>query len=291
MPLRVASYFISSLPQTHFAFWEHGIGRLLPTKLGEASLSSYSADRISVADGDFDMAYCQPWGIPNRRPAKFIYSFLSDYRGHERQISEWVDRVRPDLLGCLQQAPPELVDFGRKRGCRVELLPWFVSAPEPVREKMFDIMCSGCINPAIYPSRNRIFGRLSRPDFRGRATLSCSATFGRYPLGADEYRRAIGAARYYASGGIYDQWIPPKYYEALNYGACLLSFPMPHMKECGFVDGETFIELKSVEDIAAIVDSDRHLRIGSQGREMVWRRHSVNARAKRILEIYHELIG
>lgn len=287
---RVVSYYIKSVPGTHFTFWEDGIGKNLPSLLGECKLHSITGE-YHVADNNYDIAYCQPWGIPDRRPAKFVYSFLSDYPGHERQIAEWIDRVRPTLLCCLQQAPPELVSFGRKRGCRVELVPWFVTTSEPVIEKAIDIMCSGCVDPAAYPSRRRIFDYLSHSRFSGRAALSCSDSFGCYPMGNDEYRSTILKAKYYASGGIYDTWIPPKYYEALNSGACLLSFPMPHMEECGFVDGETFIQLRSLEDIDRAVDSERWRTIGPRGREMVGSRHTVKARAKRILEIYHEFAG
>ena len=96
--LKISSYFGLSDPGTHFDFWERGIGRLLPTKLGEAHLFPYSGERIGVTDDSFDIAYCQPWGIPDRRPARFVYAFLSDHRFHEKQIAEWIWGYRWDWI-------------------------------------------------------------------------------------------------------------------------------------------------------------------------------------------------
>ena len=288
--LKVVSYYVKSETGTHFTFWEDGIAKALLSLLGGCTFCPVKGD-FRVADDNFDLAYCQPSLFPDRRPARFVFSFLSDYRGHERRIANWIDRVKPDFLFCLQQKPDALVEYGKNRGCRVEFLPWFVFEFPQLEKKSIEIMCSGCVDPFVYPSRRKIFNYLSQPCFQQRAVLSCSADFGRYPLGNDDYRKLIVKTRYYASGGIYDQWIPPKYYEVMNYGACLLSFSMPYMKECGFVDGETYIELKSIDEIATIINSDRYLQIGISGQKMVRQLHSAQARAKKIRELYDEFVG
>ena len=62
------------------------------------------------------------------------------------------------------------------------------------------------------------------------------------------------------------------------------------MKEAGFVDGETYIKINSVDDIPAVLESDAWETVGQAGRAMVQQYHSIEARAREIANAYIEEI-
>lgn len=289
--MRVISYYQKAHPDEHFRFWENGIGVALPALLGDRvkyiELKDCWPDYL-IEDDDYDIAYCQLFCIPRKRPAKFIYTFLSDYISHEAELASWIDRVKPNLIACLQHMPDELVDFGKSRGCIVKFLPWFILRKEEYVEKDIEGMCTGCVDPGVYRRRSEIYRFLLNKQ-RADIVLSCSDKFGNYPLSNDEYIMYLRRAKYYFSGGIYDHFVPPKYYEACNVGACLVSFEMPKMDKIGFVDGKTYLKLSNLHDIDRILDSQEYLEIGKSAQRMIHEHHTVWRRAEQILEIYHEL--
>jgi len=286
--MRVVSYYAQSSVGDHWTFWTDGIGIALPKAIGDATLVPLPRGVTTYdVDGDYDIAYCHMWAVPKKKPAKFVYAFLSDYIGNETKVKEWLEAVQPDLLCCLQTCPEDLVEFGEKIGCRVVFLPWFVVKVPSYQEKTILAMCSGCIG-SIYPSRTQIFNYLvamNREDF----VLSCSNKFGDYPLSNEKYRESLAVTKYYFSGGIYDRFIPPKYYEVCACGACLVSFRMPHMQELGFIDGETYLELPYLGDIRKILQTDQWRPIGRTAQEMIRERHTVEKRAEQIRALAKEL--
>lgn len=296
--MKVISYYLPlpilarlRLINLHWTFWTDGIGLALPSLLGDSVTfvklrNNHEVYRIKSTD--FDIAYCHPYAIPNKRPARFVYTFLSDFRGHERELEKWIDTVRPNLLACLQDMPLELVEYCKSKGCTARLLPWFVIKTETYNAKDLIGMCTGCIASSIYPKRAEIYAYLAERR-RSDVILSGSEKFGKYPLSNAEYRLLLRRARYYLSGGIYDLFIPPKYYEAANVGACIVSFPMPMMDLIGYVNGQTYISISSVRDIDAVLESDQYLQIGQNAQQMIRERHTVWRRAQQILEVFHEL--
>lgn len=284
--MRVISYFMKARPDEHFRFWDEGIGRALPRLLGDSvDYVELRSDhgKYRVKSTDYDIAYCQLFAIPDRRPAKFVYATIGDYRGHEKELAKWIADVRPNLLACLQDMPAELVEYCKSKGCVARLLPWFVLSDEAYIAKDLTGMCSGCIFPATYPRRAEIYAYLAERR-RDDVVLSGSEQFGKYRLSNEEYERLLRRTKYYLSGGIYDLLVPPKYYEAANVGACLVCFPMPMMEQVGFVDGQTYISISSVRDIDAVLGSDRYLQIGKNAQQMIRERHTAWRRAQQILE-------
>ena len=239
-----------------------------------------------------DIAFVPFNFFPDKRPADFIYTFCSDVRNYEVQMLKWQNAVKPNLIGCLQDIPDWLVEWGKQNNCAVKLMQWFFQPIffEPVKTKK--AMCSGAIG-RTYPSRTEIFYHLA--DLKdidtelqsGEIVLSCG-DFGKYPLTTEQYRKAISESMYYLSGGIYDELIPPKYYEASNYGCCLISKDMPLMQESGFVHNETFIKIESVKEIEDIIMSNRGAVIGQNARKMIQEKHSVKVRAKQIIGEYYD---
>jgi hypothetical protein len=62
------------------------------------------------------------------------------------------------------------------------------------------------------------------------------------------------------------------------------------MEACGFIDGKTYIKLDSDDQIPGILDSEAWMKIGLAGQAMVHKRHSMQQRAKDILEIYNGVV-
>lgn len=285
--MKVISYYkdVPDRSKYHFLDWITNMGEALPKEIGDAKLVKLDALSYDIDDGEYDIAYCPMFYFPNRRPKCFVYSFLSDYKGYEGKVKDWLSRVRPDLLCMLQQMPQDLVDYANKIGCRVELVPWFVLDRKPYLDKEFLGMCSGCIDPKQYPGRRAVYDYLAAKKFDG-VTLS-GGPFGKYPLSNEKYIEHISKTKYYMSGGIYDSLIPPKYYEVCNYGCALICRDMPFMERCGFIDGKTYIRIERPEEIEEILKTDAWLEIGKNAQKMVHENHTVAQRAAQILDVYY----
>jgi hypothetical protein len=282
--MEVVSYYGED-SGSHFPFWQTHIGEALAREISENAVLNIIRDQNYQVDKKYDIAYCQTYAVPKTRPADFIYTFLSDCIGYEKMIKNWISSVRPNLICMLQDMPGDLIDFADRHGCIVELMPWFVCNNPEYREKDVEGMCSGCLNPKHYPRRRAIYNYLAEKKFDG-VVLSGSSEFGHYRLSNEEYVDTIGRSKYYLSGGIYDNLIPPKYYEACNWGCAMISHEMSFMEKCGFVDGETYIKIVELSDIDNILYTDRYLEIGKNAKKMVQERHTVKERARQILEIY-----
>jgi len=267
---------------------------------------SFDTHDYPVEPGEFDVVYCQLFECPQQRPDGWVYTMVSDYIGMNGLLDAFLDRVRPDLVISLQYPlePPEflealpqlgklpnLVEQCRQYGARVEYLPWFnaVNIESYCVDKPIAAMCTGKMS-GTYPFRDaawRYLQELNRPDI----VLSGNATGSTFSLSDEDYHKALAQARYYFSGGIYDLQIPPKYYEVCNYGACLVSPPMPMMQVSGFVAGQTYLPIHSVDEIPMILQSDDWREIAIRGQHMVHKRHSITQRARDIIQIYHEMRG
>ena len=296
--MRIQLYKTLPHESEHHSIWRDVIGVALSQEIARILFEDYGEtvvqDETIVQPGggsfkvehEADIAFVPYSWYPDKRPAKFIYTFASDVRGYEVKMQWWQDFVRPNYIGCLQDLPQWMIEWGDGNFCEVELAPWFV-VPTLRADLMRTKITTGLISGAIgqtYPSRTKMYEylkSLNRPD----VILSCGA-FGKYPLTTEQYKDVLHISKYYLSGGIYDEFIPPKYYEAANYGCCIISEHMSRMTECGFVDGETYIAIESVDEIEDILESRNWYHIGLNARSMVKEKHSVHARAKRIVEVY-----
>lgn len=290
--MRVVSYCGHINPPDSWKFWSWGIGKALPEAIGKAKIvylkDLYTSKVInfSVIKERFDIAYIQQPMVPNKRPAPFVYSLHSDYR--PKELKPWIEKVRPNFIGMLQNCPEELVEFGKKYGCRIELFPWFViNKINYVSQKKYSGFISGAVNKA-YPFRSKVFNYLKKQQLKN-IVLSCGP-FDKYPLSYNQYLKILKQTKYYFSGGILDQFVPPKYYEVCNAGACLVSHELPLMKHCGFVSGKTYIKISNVNQIKDVLNSDQWKEIGQAGQKMIKQNHYVNNRAKRILQIYKDFL-
>lgn len=278
-------------------YWQDVIGILLQKMLGDAILVGRPHGRDSrdiatypVLDDSCDIAYCQVFDIPWPRPsASFVYSIISDYIRLEPELEDWLQRASPDVLFSTQYYKQDLIDLCNKYGCKCIFLPWFnVEKKSYIADKSITAMSTGAVG-GNYPLRTNIC-RYLRSLNRSDILVKTTNTQLKYALSNEEYERSLSHTKYYISGGIYDFQIPPKYFEVCNYGACLVSFDMPMMRKCGFVDGETYIKLNKLEDIEEIIASDRWKEIAPAGQKMVQERHMIEMRVKQILEVYDECL-
>jgi hypothetical protein len=314
--MNMVSYYKSLTPDNQIAgglgqggggYWQEDVGIRLQEEIAkvlgaELSLSSRPHGRDSYDRKDYtplpiegvDIAYCQLFEVPNKRPAKWIYSIISDYLHMEEVLEDFLCRAKPNLIISFQYplVPPSgksnLVAQCEAHGCKVVFLPWFNATDVPVYNPTKDVvaMCTGKIG-GTYPMRDKIYNFLAGLG-RDDVLLSGNPHGSTFKLNDDEYRDALSRCRYYVTGGIYDIQIPPKYYEVCNYGAALVSPELPMMAEAGFIDGGTYIKINNVEEIPAILESDRWMEIGRQGQNMVHGNHSLKARAMDIAELYEE---
>ncbi|HUV62405.1 MAG TPA: glycosyltransferase [Sedimentisphaerales bacterium] len=299
-------------------YWQDVIGRelqkVIASELGAALvLNPYCGGRdnrdpvrYDVSSDGFDIAYLELFDTPSRRPADFVWSMISDYIGMEKEMEGFLASVKPNLLISLQyplnppEAIPHLPQLGKlpnlseqcvAHGCKVVLLPWFntQNRTEYNPNKMIPGMCTGRMG-STYPFRNAAWmflQKLNRPD----VILSGNPTGSTFSLSDEDYRRCLGLTKYYFTGGIYDLQIPPKVYEVMNYGACLVCHDMPMMEASGLIPGETYLPIESVEEIPAILERDDWKEIAPKGQAMVHERHSLQARARDFVRVYREITG
>jgi hypothetical protein len=276
--MSVVSYFEPCKSNEHFTWWEDIAGRAIPIAIDKACVLHHINGNYDLI-GNFDINYCQLGHYPKERPQGFVYTMLSDWISNEYWITEWVKKVKPDLILCLQHLPEELIQYGAK------LIPWCVDKVHTNKPKDIKGFISGCINDRIYPNRSKLAKYLHRfCDVK----ISCSSIFGIYPLTNKQYVDTISRSRYYFSGGIYDRFIPPKYYEAASYGCCIVTFDMECLAICGFEHNVNCIVINSLDEIADIIDSDRYIHIGENARQFIQDNHTVKVRAKQIREIYEQ---
>lgn len=311
--LKMISYFkqlqdgnriAGGLGQGGGGYWEEQVGVRLQEEIAkvlkaELILSgrphgqdSFDRRDYDIASGQFDIAYCQLFEVPRARPAKWIYSIISDYISMEVVLEDFLVRTKPDVMISLQYpldpppGKPNLVEQCANHGCKVVFLPWFNA--ENMRfwnpDKDVVAMCTGKIG-GTYPWRDKIYKYLQQLG-RSDVILSGNPHGSSFRLSDDEYRDALGRCRYYITGGIYDIQIPPKYYEVCNHGATLVSPELPMMEEAGFIDGVTYLKLDNLEQIPDILESTRYDEIGFLGQGMVQAQHSIEQRAKDIADLY-----
>lgn len=117
-----------------------------------------------------------------------------------------------------------------------------------------------------------------------RAGLQPFANPSLLKLYQSQFAEGIAATRYaYTDGSGYDRPIR-KFFEIPAFGAVLMATPCCGFEEIGFVDKTTAMVVKAGE-IADAIDwlegnPDAAQRIADAGRDVVWRNHSVHARAE-----------
>ena len=285
-------------------YWQNSVGIKLQSELAEILKAKlhlcprvHGRDSFDRTDyeplmGFYDIAYCQLFEVPKHKPGKWVYSIISDYISMEGVLEDFLDRARPDVMISFQypltppDGKPNLVEQCKRHDCQVVFLPWFNSINEPVSKVYRDIsaMCTGKMG-GTYPMRDRIYKYLESLK-RNDIVLSGNPNGSTFRLDENSYRDSLRRCKYYITGGIYDIQIPPKYYEVCNFGCCLVSPELPMMKEAGFIDGETYIKINSVEEIPDIIASDKWQEIGRAGQKMVHKNHGIRARAKDIAKLW-----
>lgn len=302
--LKILSVHGQGNPNAAWNSWYTHMGIALPETLGKTThvidtnqgkwvggleTGTYTLD-LEIKN-NFDMAYIQPFIIPTKRPAPFIYSFVSDYQNKrdELKIKKWIENVRPNFIGSLQTISKEFIDFGKKYNCLIKLMPWFMIEKFPyIEKKDITAMCTGVISNS-YSNRTRINNYLKNLN-RKDIVAVCGSDRTNFELSNEKYEHFISRTKYYMSGAIYDRYIPPKYYEVCNVGACLVSHETFLMKQCGFINGKTYIKINNINDIQHILKDDlKWKEIGKRSQEMIQENHTVDVRAKQIMEIYENI--
>lgn len=279
-------------------YWQESVGVRLQTeiaKLMDAEVTlvprPHGKDSFDTKDydpypGEFDIAYCQLFECCTQKPAAWVYTMISDFLHMEKVLEEFLDRVRPDVVISLQYWRKPLWDLCKQYGARPVFLPWFNTEKHIYNPSKRNVgMCTGAMG-GTYPRRDAIYKFLEGLG-REDVVLSGSATGAHgFRLSDYEYRKALGETQYYLSGGIYDFQIPPKYYEVMGYGCCLVSHELEMMGDVGLIPGQTYVKIDDVKEIPDVLASLQWEEIGQAGYELVTRRHSLEARAVDIANVY-----
>jgi len=270
------------------------IGKKLQQLLGEATFvgrmpgaDSRDVRQYDILDGDFDINHLQLFDLPHKRPKGFVYTTISDYLRLEPELDRWLNKVRPDVLFPLQHYRQDIINHCERYNCKCVLLPHFlIKKPPYIKEKKITAYMSGAwgMNYPLRTTIARYLKNLNRKDI----SINMTNDQHNYAFTDKEDHTNLSVSKYVFSGGVYDFQIPPKYFDICNCGACLVSFDMPMMAECGFVDGKTYIKLNSLEDIDQIIASGRWREIAPAGQKMVQGRHMIEKRAEQILRVYNE---
>lgn len=287
--LKVVSYYDSF--SEHFPYWEKGIGLALPKYLGNATCIKIDipCGEYDILPEKFDINYCGCnyfYGrtiFPKTRPNGFVYSFMTDYEGRKSSIESFIERVRPNLLGCLQVTPEELVEFGAKYDCEVVSIPFFIFENFANEQKTINAFCSGNINPSGYPCRYRLYKYLK--TIKEDVCLSCTIPFEMYPLSYAQFKDTLAHTKYYLTAGVRDIEMPANFTNVCNYGACLVVYGMS-LEKYGFVNGETYIRIDSLEEIPNILHSDKWRTVGPAGQAFVRKEFTVTRTASKIFSYY-----
>lgn len=232
--------------------------------------------------GKFDVAFVERFNIPTKRLGGFVYTMLGDYIGLEELTYQFLEQLRPNLVCSLQHYKEDLASMCTQLGIQFLYFPWFVDRiPEYSEYRPIVGMISGGIGWP-YPIRTKIHDYLKALK-REDILISCSLDVGKYPLSTKAYFDGLRKTKYYFSAGILDFQIPPKFMEACSQGACLVSPDLPMMENCGFIDGETYIEFKGLEQIKELFNSDVWQRIGRNGRLLIKEKHTTKVRAEQLI--------
>jgi hypothetical protein len=297
--MKIVSYY-SKTPdwiKHWWPFWEWA-GGLLPMKFGElydgevTLMSSLKNDlmqqkrlkHFEPKEGNFDVAYCERYSLPTKRIADFVYTMIDDFVGLEGLVYEFIYQLRPNLLCTLSYYGNDLIEMCKKLDIKLLYFPWFIDKVQEYNESRDIVgMMTGCIGGA-YKTRREIYDSLKLLD-RADIILDCSESYGKYKMTRLEFLEKLRHARYYFSAGIHDRLIPLKFMEICSCGACLVTPKLPDMASCGFIDGETYINLKSPNEISEMLDSDDYRLIGKNAVRMIQAKHTINIRAHQLAEV------
>jgi len=287
--LKIASYYgIREWGQCKF--WDDCLGNVLPDTLGKATkkkLNLYEST-YDIFETDFNISYCdfgtklQKPILPNKRPKGFVYSFMTD---PSDRAYEFIEKIQPNLLCCLQVVPKELFEYSKQHNCDVIFCPWFIRNVPQNTSKNILAMCSGNIQKYAYVWRTAIYNYLKNLN-RDDIVLSCGIEYGKYPLTRDEYQNCLSKTKYYFSGPVREDELPEKYFEACNYGAALVCPKSLSLESCGFIPNKSYIVLQNIEQIPKILSSSKWKTIGAAGQKLVNEFHTVQQRKQLILKYY-----
>jgi len=240
----------------------------------------------TIGDIDFDIGY-EVCANPTRKIARWVFGFISDFKGRETAMESWFRGGHLDAIFTIRNVSQKLRALCRKYDLPLYVSPYFITRKQDyVEDKPIDAALIGTRGKG-YNWRQKMYPVLQELSSKYNVLIhDANSKAGRIPY--DEYIQTLRTVKYFFSGGVdVGQWdtsqIPAKQIEACGAGACLVTSALPMNEICGFIDDETFIEIRDVFEIPEILASDRWKRISRAGQDLVNERHTAEVRAKHIL--------
>lgn len=282
---------------TDEAFWSGDMLRAMIPLLGDVTFVETDSGTFEEGRGnfepldktDFDIGW-EVCANPTRKIAKWVFGIVSDFVGREKAMNSWFQGGHLDAVFTLRCVSQRLQDMCKKYELPLYSFPYFVvNKQEYLKEKTIDAALIGTRGTG-YNWRQKMYPVLRDLSSKYNVLIhDANSKATRIPY--VEYIQTLRKVKYFFSGGVDDgDWdtaqIPAKQIEACGAGACLVSPDLPMNRASGFIDDETYVMLKGVSEIPDILASDRWKTLAPAGQDLVNERHTVEARAKRILEIH-----
>jgi Glycosyl transferases group 1 len=160
--------------------------------------------------------------------------------------------------------------------------------------KDIPLLLIGATFPHLYPFRHMITQKLSQnPHFVHHSHPGYG--YVRKGLAGENYAREISRAKIFLTCDSIHHFPLLKYFEVLACGTLLAAPGSQELKDLGFIDGKTFVEINEVNFKEKI---DYYLNnkilcdpIIQNGIELIWKRHTTAIRAKEMVQIIQQFIA
>ncbi|WP_349410289.1 glycosyltransferase family protein [Pseudalkalibacillus sp. SCS-8] len=163
-------------------------------------------------------------------------------------------------------------------------------------EKDIDILMMGSLIPHLYPLRLRMFQKLKlHPGFKyfDHPGYKGIPADNRYVTGP-RYAQTMNRAKIFLTCDSIYKFPVLKYYEALACRTLLLASGSAELKDLGFIDKETYVEVNETDFYEKIMfylknESERN-RIALNGMKLVQQKHTTQIRAKELLAHIQQIV-
>jgi len=168
---------------------------------------------------------------------------------------------------------------------------------KPSSFKMIDVLLTGVVHQKVYPirfkanshlSKKKYFTRIARPADKSPNIIKKNDD--RWPIGK-QYADLLSISKISITGGSKLHYPVMKFFEILSSGSLLVSDYFKELGTLGFEPGKNMVKIKcgSPEQLDKqmrdlLNDVDKRCEIANNGRKLILERHTVDIRAKQLID-------
>lgn len=145
-----------------------------------------------------------------------------------------------------------------------------------------------------YPFRVKIYKALKGQSYYRRIERPEETDGKKWPIGED-YAKLLNESKISFSTRLEHGYPVLKYFEIPACNCLLMANSVPEMKDLGFIDGETYVELTDKSNIRKEVEyylkhEDERLKISNAGFHLIHNKHTTELRAKQFIAIMNDIL-